>query len=938
MVASKSSTPYTKPVRSPLTTIVRSPSNHGIAYNQIVDERVMSKADLAVYAVAVAVWFSVNTVFWQWWFQSDHIVSWPRFILATIGLSYDLTLMPLVLVFFLYQMKRPAHVPPIPGLRVAMLTAIVPSAESIDVLERTVAGMVSVRYPHDNWVLDEGGDRQVKELCERYGVHYWSRKGIPEFNQPSWPFQAKTKSGNYNSWFTRIGYRNYEFVVQLDTDHVPMPEYLDEVLGYFRDPDVAYVALPSVYRNLDDWPTRGSSEQSQVFQGVMQMGYYGWAQTPMIIGSHAAYRLSHLKEIGGFGPSRAEDHLDTLKLAQHGHRGVFVPKILAEGLGPHNLSDYLAQEHQWAFSIAQVLLKYGRAKELLKARQRVVFLFSELWYSIYSTSYFLLFLLPLIALIANQPIVRVSFIEFLGYTMPVTAVSIGILAWAYKRHWLQPGTHFFVSWQGVVLSVARWPIVLIAIVNAVISLVFRQGRFNYLVTPKGGRALTTRSTLRTVTPFIALGAVSIAVPLIYAARAGDSNGDAAGYVLFALTSAAFNIGILLVAIIDFIHVNLKTGARRLRVVVNSTPIMGAAFILMIGTLASGSVNFEPTRTALFYRTDATPTAVSSLPVVTPTTTATATQPGAELRPITSWLFDPERSGVTFGAYDPSRQLSEISGLNHFFVAWNADENGGVPVDAIRQSYADGKPVLLTIEPWPLNGHSSDTLLTDIAGGVYDPVIQHIDSTLKSLQQPILIRFGHEMDMQGLYPWSQGNPDAYIAAYQHVVDLTRADGVANVVWVWSPGGAVDSLSFYPGDRYVDYVGVSILEYTRWELEIAKVSEPRPLSTLIQEKYELLAPLGKPMILAEVGIDLDPAMKLNRVREMILALPSFPKIRAVVYFNNTNPPNVMSTDQPLWTLSAADVTTLTDAVSESPWMEQRIGLDRSPIIPMDPLQPR
>ncbi|MEZ4572160.1 MAG: glycosyltransferase [Thermomicrobiales bacterium] len=261
---------------------------------------VLRGVDIAIYSVLALLWVIGNLAFWVWWFQPEHVVTWPRMILATLAMAYDFTFMPLAFFFFLVRMRQPEPIIPPAGLRVAMATAIVPSSESLDVLERTLAAMVAVRYPHDNWVLDEGGDDRVRELCDRYGAHYWSRRGIPEFNQPDWPFQAKTKSGNYNAWFNDVAYDAYDFLVQLDTDHAPVPEYLDEVLGYFGDPDVAYVALPSVYWNLTDWTARGSSEQSQVFQGPMQMGYYGWARTPMIIGSHAAYRIDHLKEIGGF--------------------------------------------------------------------------------------------------------------------------------------------------------------------------------------------------------------------------------------------------------------------------------------------------------------------------------------------------------------------------------------------------------------------------------------------------------------------------------------------------------------------------------------------------------------------------------------------------------------------------------------------------------------
>ncbi len=913
----------------------------------IADSPVLTRRDVVVYFVFLTAWTTFNALFWQWWFQADHIVNGMTFILATIGLSYDLTLMPAALLIFLPLMKRPDPISPSPGLRVAMLTAIVPSAESIDILEQTVAGMTAVRYPHDNWVLDEGGDSRVRELCLRYGVNYWSRSGISEFNQASWPFQTKTKSGNYNAWFYQIGYERYSFIVQLDTDHVPKPGYLDEILGYFDDPDVAYVALPSVYRNLGDWTARGSSEQSQVFQGIMQMGYYGWARTPMIIGSHAAYRLAHLKQIGGFGPSRAEDHLDTLKLAQAGYHGVFVPKILAEGLGPHNLSDYLAQEHQWAFSIAQVLMKYGREKQFLDVRQRAIFLFSELWYSIYSTCYLLLFLLPLIALATNEPIVRVPFIEFMLYSIPVTIVSLSVLAWSYLRGWLRPGTHFFMSWQGIVLAVARWPIVLIAIANAIISLVFRQGRFNYLVTPKGNRALTTRGALKTVAPFLVLGSISVAAPILYARLARDTNGDAAGYVLFALMSTIFFILILIVAMIDFIRVNLKSGGRLINVVTKSMPLFGVACLLLIGTALSTSLNREKTETALLYwpKSTAPSTEVRSTTVVTPTVEAMASASpshslagGEAFPPVSSWLFDPSRQGVTFGAYDPWGGLSLVSGLDHIFIAWANDATGGVPISAMLRSYERDRPVLLTIEPWPLDGRPTSSFLADIANGSYDSIILREASAIRAMQQPILVRFGHEMDMTELYPWSQGNPTAFVSAYRHVVDLYRANGATNVLWVWSPGGQLDAITYYPGDDYVDYVGASVLEYTRWETEIAHVVTPRPLTMLIQEKYDLLEPLGKPLILAEVGIALDPALKVETVREMIQTLTGFPDIRAVIYFNDRNPVNVMSPDQPQWALSSDDIDALWNVIARNSSIEQRERLSQYQITCADRLEPR
>ena len=86
------------------------------------------------------------------------------------------------------------------------------------------------------------------------------------------------------------------------------------------------------------------------------MGFYGHSGTPFIIGSHTTYRTAAVRAIGGFQPTRAEDHLDTVVLAAAGYSGVFVPVILAEGEGPEDLGTYWRQQFAWAYSMVQILL------------------------------------------------------------------------------------------------------------------------------------------------------------------------------------------------------------------------------------------------------------------------------------------------------------------------------------------------------------------------------------------------------------------------------------------------------------------------------------------------------------------------------------------------------------------------------------------------------
>lgn len=954
-------TPKSRHRRLPAPAVYETQPSLRVLPPKIQTISVLSRSDRVQFIAIVSAWAVASILFWRWWFQADHIVGVVPYLITTVAIMYDLVSMPLVFIFMIWKMKRPVPRLAPAGLRAAMVTAIVPASESIDVLERTLAAMSAVRYPHDNWVLDEGGDPHVRALCERYGARYWSRKGIPEFNQPDWPHQAKTKSGNYNSWFSDVAYARYDYIIQLDTDHAPVEDYLDKVLGYFDDPEVAYVALPSVYWNLDDWPSRGSSEQSQIFQGPIQMGYYGWADVPMIIGSHAAYRMEHLKAIGGFAPSRAEDHLDTLRFAQHGYRGVFVPENLATGLGPHTLSDYMVQEHQWAFSIAQVLMLHGRKKGLLTLRQQAIFLFSELWYAIFAFTYLLLYALPLYALITNEPLVSIAFTEFLKYSTPVVGIALLVVVWGYRKGWYRPGTHFFLSWQGVILTLARWPVVLIALFNAVVSVLFRHGAFNYMVTPKGLRGLKGRDSLRVAIPYIILAIIPIVVVLTYPMFTNSVSPRSSGYVLFALLSAISFSLLVLATAVDHVKANVKIQISLWRSVKGIAPLIIILAILVPGVVLGGVVNESSARAALLFRPNDTGTVgvtgtsspsmsahessiappgdagntnqadvlgvVNAAPVVPasgamtddPTHAPTVEPPPAVADlAITSWIADPVREGVTFGAFDPAGQLADVSGLEHLFAAWAQDDTGGVPLEQIEASYRRGVPILLSYEPWPLEGYSQWSILSDTAKGEYDNVIRAAAQSVDALEQPILIRFGHEMDIDRLYPWSGRNSEKYVAAYQRVVDIFREEGATNVLWVWSPGGTLDAEQYYPGDAYVDYVGVTILEYTEWELD-AGYLEPRPIKDLINEKYHLFLNLDKPMIIAELGIDLEEELKTDAMSNVVDSLPYFPKIRAVVYFNDRNPPTPVMVERPDWALSEEQRTLLIESLAASTWVE-------------------
>ena len=83
---------------------------------------------------------------------------------------------------------------------------------------------------------------------------------------------------------------------------------------------------------------------------------------------------------------------------------------------------------------------------------------------------------------------------------------------------------------------------------------------------------------------------------------------------------------------------------------------------------------------------------------------------------------------------------------------------------------------------------------------------------KELGFPILFRPFHEMN-GGWFWWGSHSdaftPDHYRKLFQLTVDYLREKGITNILYVWSPDSDAE-FKFYPGDDYVDILGLDIYE--------------------------------------------------------------------------------------------------------------------------------
>ena len=228
-------------------------------------------------------------------------------------------------------------------LRLSTDIVIATYDEPLTVLEPTIVGSLRVKGVDKVWVLDDGRREEVREYCEEVGARYVTR----EKNEHA-------KAGNINNALPLF---TSELILVLDADHVPARNIITAMSGFFRDPRVALVQSPHNFRNLDSAQHRTPERHEQsLFFRVLQPAR-DRHESSFWCGSSALIRVSALKQIGGVATETvSEDLHTTVRLQQRGHRARYHNEVLATGLAPHTIADFLLQRYRWAQGTVQVLL------------------------------------------------------------------------------------------------------------------------------------------------------------------------------------------------------------------------------------------------------------------------------------------------------------------------------------------------------------------------------------------------------------------------------------------------------------------------------------------------------------------------------------------------------------------------------------------------------
>ena len=170
------------------------------------------------------------------------------------------------------------------------------------------------------------------------------------------------------------------------------------------------------------------------------------------------------------------------------------------------------------------------------------------------------------------------------------------------------------------------------------------------------------------------------------------------------------------------------------------------------------------------------------------------------------------------------------------------------------------------------------VLKNAGQGKYNTVIRQFSAWAKTIDRPVYLRIGYEFDGEH----NQLEPVDYVKAYRLIVDIIRAEGANNVAFVWhsyaAPAYNNHPLSaWYPGDDYVDWVGLSLFGHM-YSPDLSKEAD---------EVFEFAKTHRKPVMIAEAspinGIDKNTTEAWDTWFVNLLSLAYTRNVKAICYIN-------------------------------------------------------
>ncbi|MBA3664163.1 MAG: glycosyltransferase [Bacteroidetes bacterium] len=805
------------------------------------------KSDIITLRILICCAFFSMLLFIGWFVDPEHIGYPLIFWLLTFGLGFKLVKM-LHEWYHYWSVSVPVAPVSTKKWMVDVLTTACPG-EPKEMIIKTLQAMVNIRYPHTNYLCDEGNDPELKQVCDQLGVIHITRAE-----------KINAKAGNINNALKQA---TGEICVVLDPDHVPIPEFLDRVLAYFEDSSIGFVQSVQAYCNQSESIiARGAAEQTYHFYGPMMMcmNTYGTVQA---IGANCVFRRSSLDSIGGHAAGLSEDMHTAMQLHAKGWKSVYVPEILTRGLVPATLSSYYKQQLKWSRGTFELLFRtYPALFKKFTWRQKIHY-FTIPLYFFFGLINLIDIAIPVLALGMAEVPWEVNLGNFAVFFLPLCIISMLIRMFAQR--WLLEEHERGFHLAGGVLRLATWWIFIIGFVYTIFNI-----KVPYIPTPKEDEH---KNYWKLSLPNLLVLIITV-LSTLYGLSI-DWCPYSFAMAFYALINAGM-LGVIVMMSQQQLLDNASVKVKRIPIVNWLISAIGNVAVktehIIYGMIRIGPVALLIATSLLFF-------SYSNIDDDSErATTIKSKEIGGFYKGMA--LQKIQQIDPVIALEKATNNFNEILSVT---TIWN-DSLTEFPMSELQK--IDSHHSIPLVNWLPATTDSCE-IYNLISTGKYDRFLERSAKSIRQFRNPVFLNFAPGFD-DPVNSWciKGGNShNDFIDAWQYMYTFFNDLGVSNITWIWSPRYA-SSKNCYPGPKFVDWIGFSGLNYG----DITNDNDWFSFGELYAPLRNSNGGFQKPVIIYEFGTVRGPDQQKWLADATQQIASRYKEIKGLVFYNQKKKINV------------------------------------------------
>jgi cellulose synthase/poly-beta-1,6-N-acetylglucosamine synthase-like glycosyltransferase len=724
--------------------------------------------------------------------------------------------------------------------------------EGVSTLRPTLDGCIAARrkylarYPHGRVTIVVCNDgraagyprwAEIETLARELGVRCVTRSS-----------GGGAKAGNIENARQECRVTQNSLLVIFDADQVPEPDFLLKTVPPFADPEVGWVQTGQYYANLNNPVSRWADDQQSMFYNLLCPGK-ATVNAAFICGTNVVIRGAALDEIGGLPQDSVTEDF-AASIALHARwRSIYLPDVLATGLGPLDVPSYLKQQGRWALGTLNVFRTNWRdillpRKNGLRAGQRVQYFLACTHY-LCGLRDLIYLLSPVLFIFTGIPAVHTATLsEYLWHFTPYG--MLGILGMWYSAQGV-------TGLRGIIIGFGSIPV----LIGSLVAVTLHRKR-PFAVTSKEIQGRRSVSYLGVYVFFLLLCLVALFWATQMKGRQETSLFISLLWIVYSL--------VLLSSFLWLACKDIRTqraGAAKLtgKQAYRSKLLMRKNDLkpvlnLGLAALIAGPVLLGTRLASLPVFTSAAP------PFVVTQQQVNARYTGVSL-PVQFLKSEPpvleQDLGARFSIIGRTQNITD-----QFDTAW-----------AERLAGQGARPwIVLQFGVFgPDHEPSLSAGLPAIFNGADDDAIRRWAAEIRDFGKPVYLTVLLQADKN----WSVssgvangGIPGDVPKAWLHVQSVFREAGADNVAWVWAPADPVHDQQFAPPPSSIDAVLQDFINYpgTRWK-------DPVKVLPSLVRRYP-----GKPLFI-EASVSGPAAKKAAWLAALGRAVSACPQLYALLY---------------------------------------------------------